>query len=39
VLADMVDGVVAANRLTSAAADRARAQLWRAVAADSEAAA
>ena len=39
VLADMVDGVVAANRLTGAAADRARARLWHAVHGDAEAAA
>jgi hypothetical protein len=31
VLADLVEGVVAANRLTSPAADRARAALWRAL--------
>jgi hypothetical protein len=39
VLADMVDGVVAANLLTGATADRVRAQLWRAVDGDAEAAA
>jgi hypothetical protein len=32
VLADMIEGVVAANRLTSPAADRVRAELWTAVA-------
>jgi hypothetical protein len=31
VVADMIEGVVAANRLTGPAADRARAALWRAV--------
>ena len=32
VLADMVEGVVAANRLTSPAADRVRSALWEALA-------
>jgi hypothetical protein len=32
VLADMVEGVVAANRLVSPRADRVRAELWAAVA-------
>ena len=31
VLADMIDGVIAANRLTGAAADTVRTALWRAV--------
>ncbi len=31
VLADMIDGIVAANRLHGPAADRARARLWAAV--------
>lgn len=31
VQADLVEGVVAANRLTSPAADRARAELWEAL--------
>jgi hypothetical protein len=39
VLADMVDGVVAANQLNGAAADQARARLWHAVDGDAEAAA
>lgn len=34
VLADMVDGVVAANRLEGPAADRCRAALWEAVASE-----
>lgn len=34
VLADMIDGVVAANRLAGAEADRARTALWAAVEAD-----
>ena len=34
VLADMVEGVIVANGLTGARADRVRAQLWRAVGAD-----
>jgi len=39
VVADMVEGVVAANRLAGARADRVRASLWAAVpAADAEAA-
>jgi hypothetical protein len=39
VVADMVEGVVAANRLAGAPADRVRASLWAAVpAADAEAA-
>lgn len=33
VLADMVEGVVAANRLPALEADRVRAELWRACAA------
>ena len=32
VIADMIDGVVAANRLMAPDADRLRAELWRAVA-------
>lgn len=39
VLADMVDGVVAANGLTASAADAARAALWAAVAREEVAAA
>ena len=39
VVADMVEGVVAANRLAGVGADRARAALWRAVAAEDELAA
>lgn len=36
VLADMVEGVVAANRLEGAAADRCRARLWAALEAERE---
>jgi hypothetical protein len=39
VVADMVEGVVAANRLAGVRADRARAALWAAVAEGSEVAA
>jgi hypothetical protein len=39
VVADMVEGVVAANRLAGVGADRARAALWQAVAAGDELAA
>jgi hypothetical protein len=39
VVADMVEGVVAANRLGGVGADRARAALWQAVAAEDELAA
>jgi hypothetical protein len=39
VVADMVEGVVAANRLAAVRADRARAALWAAVAEGSEVAA
>jgi hypothetical protein len=39
VVADMVEGVVAANRLAGVGADRARAALWQAVAAEDELAA
>jgi hypothetical protein len=39
VVADMVEGVVAANRLRGVRADRARAELWGAVAEGSEVAA
>jgi len=39
VVADMVEGVVAANRLAGVGADRARAALWLAVAAEDELAA
>ena len=39
VVADMVEGVVAANRLAGVGADRARAALWEAVAAGDELAA
>jgi hypothetical protein len=39
VVADMVEGVVATNRLAGVGADRARAALWRAVAAEDELAA
>lgn len=39
VMADMVEGVVAANRLAGVRADRARAALWAAVAEGSEVAA
>jgi hypothetical protein len=39
VVADMVDGVVAANRLAGVRADRARAVLWAAVAEGTEVAA
>jgi len=39
VVADMVEGVVAANRLAGVGADRARAGLWQAVAAEDELAA
>jgi hypothetical protein len=39
VVADMVEGVVAANRLADVRADRARAALWAAVAEGSEVAA
>jgi hypothetical protein len=39
VMADMVEGVLVANGLTGAAADRARARLWRALGADATAAA
>jgi len=31
VLADMIEGVVAANRLSAAAADQCRTELWRLV--------
>lgn len=31
VQADLVEGIIAANQLTSPAADRARAELWRAL--------
>lgn len=34
VQADLIEGVIAANELTSPAADRARAELWRALEAD-----
>jgi hypothetical protein len=36
VLADMVEGVVAANRLTPPAADRLRTELWQALGVDVE---
>lgn len=36
VQSDLIEGVIAANSLTSPAADRARAALWRALAADAE---
>ena len=39
VLADLVEGVVAANRLSGPAADQARAALWSAVGGDTAAAA
>src|SRR5262245_19921424 len=39
VVADMVEGVVAANRLAGVGADRARAALWQVVAAGDELAA
>jgi len=39
VLADMVDGVIATNRLSGPAADRARASLWAAVGGEAGAAA
>ena len=39
VVADMVEGVVAANRLAGVGADRARAALWQTVAAGDELAA
>jgi hypothetical protein len=39
VLADMVDGVVATNRLRGAAADQARARLWAAIGTGADAAA
>ena len=39
VVADMVEGVVVANGLTGAAADRVRAKLWQAVGGDHTAAA
>jgi hypothetical protein len=39
VVADMVEGVVAANRLAGVRADRARAALWTAVAGGDEQAA
>lgn len=39
VLADLVEGVVVANRLRGPAAERARAALWAAVGAEDEAAA
>jgi hypothetical protein len=39
VLADLVEGVVAANRLSGPAADQARAALWAAVGGDTAAAA
>jgi hypothetical protein len=38
-MADMVEGVLVANGLSGAAADRARAKLWRAVGGDETAAA
>lgn len=34
VQADLVEGIIAANRLTSPAADHARAELWRALEGD-----
>jgi hypothetical protein len=39
VQADLVEGVIAANRLTSPASDRARAELWEAIAGHDEPAA
>jgi hypothetical protein len=39
VLADLVEGVVAANRLSGPAADQARAALWAAVGGEAAAAA
>ena len=39
VVADMVEGVIVANGLSGAAADRARAKLWAAVGSDATAAA
>lgn len=39
VVADMVEGVIVANGLTGAAADRARSKLWRALGGDQTAAA
>ena len=39
VLADMVDGVIATNRLSGPAADRARARLWVALGGEAPAAA